>query len=97
VKNDLLTQWQCGSKPYTGQDTQNNVYLLRAINVLLTVHTGDFRDVPMSIPTTTDGWDVPLYKACSALVPHERVDLIPLPLFTKGSCVLHQRGLVTGH
>ena len=71
--------------------------LLRVILSVLTVHAGNFRAIPSSIPTTTDSWDVPLNKACPALVPHQRVDLIPLTHLTKGTCILHQRGLVAGH
>ena len=84
-------------KSCTVRDTQDNLYLLRAILVVLTVIAGDFRVIPPSIPTTTDSWDVPLNEACPALVPHQRVDLIPLTLFAKGSCILHQRGLITDH
>lgn len=67
------------------------------ILAVLTIHAGNFRDIPSPIPTTTDNWDVPLNKACLTLVPHERVDFISLTLPTKSACVLHQRGLVTGH
>lgn len=35
------------------------------------VHAVDFRDIPPSIPTTTDSWDMPLNKACAALIPHQ--------------------------
>lgn len=65
--------------------------------LVLTVHAGDFRAIPSPVPTTANSRDVPLNKACLALVSHQRVDLIPLTLFTKGICILHQRGLVTGH
>ncbi len=71
--------------------------LLRAVFAVLTVYAGDFRDIPMSIPTTTDSWDVPLNKACATLVPHQRVDLISFTLRTKHSCIFHQRRLATGH
>lgn len=65
--------------------------------LVLTIHAGDFRDIPLSAPTTTDNWDMPLNKAFPALVSDERVDLISRTLLTKSTCILHQRGLVTGH
>lgn len=95
-KNHILALNNDSCFVYSGRHA-NNVYLLRATLAVLTVHAADFRDIPSSIPTTTDSWDVPLNKACPALVPHQRVDLISLTLLTKGMCILHQRGLATGH
>lgn len=76
---------------------QNNAYPLRAVFAILTIHTGNFGGIPLSIPSTTDSWDMPLNKACPALVPHQRVDLVSLTLLAKGTCILHKRGLATGH
>lgn len=76
---------------------QSNVSLLRATVCVLTVHAADFWDIPSSIPTTTDSWDMSLNKAYTALVPHQRVDLIPFTCLPKGTCILYHRRLTTGH
>ena len=98
---DPLIAWCCQWKNSVCQNpvqyTKNNEYLLRAKPAVLTVHAVDFRDIPSSIPTTTDSWDMPLYEAFPALVPHQWINLIPLTFLTKSLCILHQRGLATGH
>lgn len=61
------------------------------------IHAGYFRDIPSSVATATNSWDMPLNKARPALVPHQRVDFIPLTLLPEGTCIFYQRRLTTSH
>lgn len=56
---------------------------------VLTVHAGDFGDVPPSIPTATDDWHMSLNEAGLALVPHQGVDFIARPHLAEGTRILH--------
>lgn len=64
---------------------------------MLTIHAGDFRDVPLSVAKTTDGGNVPLDEARPTLVPDQGVDLISVPFLPKSTCIFHQGGLTAGH
>lgn len=67
----------------------NSTARIKQTFAALTIHAGDFWYIPVSIATTTDSRGVPLNEAFLALVPDERVDLVPLTRLAKSARIFH--------